>query len=245
MERVGFLIEETGERLGCLLNPETIEISRQAGVRPRKLSNLAMTGRGLKDDPLLYTGGGRTELKLDLLFDTTLGGSSIQAEDVRSLTQALWRLSENEPGPEGYGRLPAIRFIWGKSWNIPCVIAAIAERFESFNSEGTPRRSWIRLRLLRAGQEEDSLRAEAGAMFGPGTEPFPEEIPIHEIVGGQGEFGEEPSGPGERLDQIAERTYGDPSLWRRLAEASGVEDPLRLRAGLLLRCPPRLGPWRL
>ena len=31
MERVAFLIEEANERLGCLLNPETLVLRRTAG----------------------------------------------------------------------------------------------------------------------------------------------------------------------------------------------------------------------
>ncbi len=36
MERVAFLIEETGERIGCLLNPDSLVIRRSAGVQPRR-----------------------------------------------------------------------------------------------------------------------------------------------------------------------------------------------------------------
>ena len=50
---------------------------------------------GLSDDPLLYTGGGRTELDLDLLFDVSLAGSSVATRDVRDLTRAFWDLAEN------------------------------------------------------------------------------------------------------------------------------------------------------
>jgi len=39
MERVAFLIEPEGLRLGALLNPETLVIRRTAGVRPRRVGN--------------------------------------------------------------------------------------------------------------------------------------------------------------------------------------------------------------
>ena len=64
MERVTFLVEETGERLDCLLNPESIDISRRSGVRARRSFGGALTGRGSSDDPLLYTGGGPRTLSL-------------------------------------------------------------------------------------------------------------------------------------------------------------------------------------
>ncbi len=149
MERVAFLIEETNERLRCLLNPETLVLRRTAGVRPRQSATGQVTGTGLADDPLLYTGGGRTELDLDLLFDVTLPGSSVTSADVRDLTAPLWRLAENNQATAGYGRPPLVRLIWGKSWNIPGIVVAVAERLEFFTPSGVPQRSWLRLRLLR------------------------------------------------------------------------------------------------
>ena len=128
MERVAFLLEETGERLACMLNPENLVVSRSAGIRPRRSLGGALTGLALTDDPLIYTGGGTTELQLRLLFDISLSGSSVRAEDVRELTAPLWQLAENVAGSDVYARPPLVRFVWGKSWNIPGVVAAVAER---------------------------------------------------------------------------------------------------------------------
>ncbi len=77
MERVAFLIEDTGERIGCLLNPESLVVRRQAGVRARRSAGGLVTGADLADDQLLYSGGGNTELTMNLLFDVSLAGSSI------------------------------------------------------------------------------------------------------------------------------------------------------------------------
>jgi hypothetical protein len=43
--------------------------------------------------------------------------------------------------------------------------------------------------------------------------------------------------PGETLDRISARYYGDATQWRRLAVANGVQDPLALRPGVLLDIP--------
>ena len=51
MERVAFLIEETGQRLECLLNPETLVLRRTAGVAPRRSTTGRVTGAGMTDDP--------------------------------------------------------------------------------------------------------------------------------------------------------------------------------------------------
>ena len=90
MERVAFLIDSSGERVDCLLNPETVEVTRLAGVRPRGAGAGQLVGSGLADDPLLFTGGGRTELVLDLLFDVDLVDEPTRPEDVRLLTRRLW-----------------------------------------------------------------------------------------------------------------------------------------------------------
>jgi len=95
MERVAFLIEETGEHIGCLLNPESVVMTRTAGVEPRRSSGGRLTGTGLADDPLLFTGGGRTELKLDLLFDVDLAPDHLGVTDVRQMTRPIWALAEN------------------------------------------------------------------------------------------------------------------------------------------------------
>ena len=189
MERVAFLIEETNERLSCLLNPESLVTRRVAGVRPRGSVSGQLTGLGLADDPLLYTGGGSTQLDLDLLFDVTLAGSSIASEDVRDLTRPLWRLAENAMDDEGYGQLPLARFIWGRSWNMLGAVVAVAERLEYFTPEGVPRRSWLSMRMLRVNETSAQGATEPPA---PPPEDFamegvevPEEsVRVHEVIGG-------------------------------------------------------------
>ncbi|HDP90235.1 MAG TPA: hypothetical protein ENN42_09860 [Thioalkalivibrio sp.] len=239
MERVAFLVEETGQRVSCLLNPESVQLRRQSGVRPRESAGGLLSGANLLDDPLLLTGGGWTELTLNLLFDVTLDGSSIRSADVRDLTGPLWGLAENTALSGGRGRPPQVRFFWGKSWNIPGVIAAIAERLEYFTADGAPRRSWLRLRLLRAASEVATTRRSGmhpGGSVGDwpqqGAQPAsPDGIQVHEVSGAQGE------GPTDRLDTLAYRYYGDASLWRRLAQFNGLDSPFRLAPGLQLEIP--------
>ena len=41
----------------------------------------------------------------------------------------------------------------------------------------------------------------------------------------------------ERLDEVAYKFYGDPSLWRLIARASNIADPLRIEAGRVVTIP--------
>ncbi|HEY0752984.1 MAG TPA: hypothetical protein VGD98_03330 [Ktedonobacteraceae bacterium] len=239
MERVAFLIEETGERLGCLLNPDSLTMRRTAGVLPRRSSGGQFTGIGLRDDPLLYTGGGRTELELKLLFDISLAGSSIETHDVRDLTGPLWRLAENMRGATS--RLPpAIRFVWGKSWNIPGIVVAVAEKLEQFTADGAPQRSWLSMRLWRVNESQNEEPADGqspqGHLFSPANLSIPPgSVPVDHTKG-------RVVSAGERLDEIASQAYPDqpagPSLWRLIASYNNIEDPFALPAGSVLTIPP-------
>ena len=242
MERIAFLVERTGERLSCLLNPNSLVMRRTAGVRPRSSSGGQVTGAKLADDPLQYTGGGATELTLDLLFDVTLAGSSLATEDVRELTRPLWELSENTAVEAGLRRPPLVRFVWGKSWNILGVVTAVAERVESFAPSGAPQRSYLRLRMQRVDDAVEGTTAER-APRGPipelaaDVEIPPEQVRVHEVMGaGSGAEGA-PGTTAERLDEIAYREYGDPNYWRVIARVNDIDDPLRIPEGRRLVVP--------
>jgi hypothetical protein len=241
MERVAFLLEETNERLGCLLNPDSLVMRRVAGVLPRRSVGGQLTGVGLQDDPLLYTGGGRTELELNLLFDVSLAGSSIETRDVRDLTGPLWRLAENTRGINGYRQPPLVRFVWGKSWNIPGVVVAVAERLEQFTVDGTPQRSWLRMRLWRVSEPQRETAAGGQPLQTQTFSPADLEVPPGSVP--EDRVQTHVVSEGERLDEIASRYYPDqpaeaPALWRMLASFNNIQDPLHIPAGFSLRIPP-------
>jgi hypothetical protein len=239
VERVAFLVESTGVRIPCLLNPELLVIRRVAGLRPRRAATGQLTGAALADDPLLYTGGGRTELDLSLLFDISLAGANVTTEDVRDLTGPLWNLAENAVADDGFGRPTLVRFVWGKSWNIPGVVAAVAERLENFTPEGLARRSWLRLRMLRVGEPARPVPAPeplVPAGVGPTADDLagvpPDQFSIGELGGG------ESPGGSERLDTFLDRHGISPRRWKLVAELNGIDAPSLLAAGTALRLPP-------
>jgi len=241
MERVAFLVERTGERIDCLLNPETFTVTRQAGVRPRRTMSAVLSGTAPADDPLLATGGGSTELQLELLFDVSKQATPQPGDSVQTLTAPLWQLAENADDGDGPGRPAVVRFVWGKAWNIPGVVVSVAERFENFTAEGIARRSWITLRLLRCAAlaaERPPQPAAASVTTEELPTPAdvaPEDLRVHEL---QGEGGGD-EGRVERIDQLAARYFGDPSAWRLIAAFNGIDDPLHLTAGTRLLVPPR------
>lgn len=230
--RAVFVIEPTGERISCALNPSQLVFRRTTGFVPRRsLAGAFTSSRTADDDTLLFTGGGVTELVLDLLFDVSLPGSTVAATDVSSLTSPLWDLAQEASFESGYRKPSPVRFIWGKAWNFLAVITAASQRFEHFTNEGVARRAWLRLRLVRVpdllppdgagvvpiGEPGEDLLAPPAALpeGGDDTEP--------ELISGPDD---DDDGPARRLDVLA-FLYGDGAgAWRELAAANGIDDPL-------------------
>lgn len=72
MERVAFLIDSTGERVFAMINPDELMFERQSGVRRRMSGSQPLASARRSDDAMIITGGGVTDLKLNLLFDVDL-----------------------------------------------------------------------------------------------------------------------------------------------------------------------------
>lgn len=244
MERVIFLIERTRKRVACLLNPESLTISRRAGIRPRASVGGALNTSRKSEDPLLFTGGGQTEMILDLLFDVSVADSTVSSQDVRDLTRPLRGLAEPDTAAQSEGP-PVARFIWGKAWNVRGVVKAATEKIESFTPRGVPRRSWLRMQFVHlndgaehttrpwsgfSGATEMLARMNSAA---PHAGSIDADIFIHEMVGGSSPK----SGATERLDEIAYRHYGDSAFWRVLAAVNDIQDPLNVPAGTSLAVP--------
>ena len=234
MERAAFVIEATGDRIACLLNPASLILRRAAGVRQRSSLSGVVAGAQRQETPLLWTGGGTTELTMDLLFDTSLVRPEPAPENVRDLTGPLWRMAENHRDERGYGRVPLVRFVWGKAWNVPGVVVAVAERLEQFTQGGSPRRSWLRLRMVRvddpaAGAVGPTEPTEVPWTDWP-TSPDLENAQPYDLVG-DGEGGTEP------LYLVADKTLGTPNAEHALADLNDIDDLFRLEPGTTLQIP--------
>jgi hypothetical protein len=255
MERVTFIVTSSGERISCWLNPEHLVQRRAAGVRRPWAGSGPVTGGLLTDDVLLHTGGGRTEIDLNLLFDTQLqnegraeGAASIT--DVRVVTKQLWDLAENNTDRRDVPRLDTMRMVWGKTVSYLAVVLSASERLERFDESGTSSRSLLRLRLRRVPDP-------ASPPVDPATSSLPSNLELTTIAenaqprefhtGLGAEVAEDDSLiEAEHLDGLASRYYGNrPWLWRLIAEANGLDNAPFAPAGIPLvipEAPPEVTP---
>lgn len=233
--------EGGGDPITCLLNPESLVRRRVAGVRPRRSLNGLLTSKGTQDDALLYTGGGTTELTLELLFDTSLDSGK---EDVRDMTDPLWALAENSEQKDGVVRSAPVTITWGghnlfqtEDYPDPLkgIVVAIAERWERFTGFGVPQRAWVRMRLLRVKNSPlpqpptRSLSPTVSQqLISPDADIPPEQVQTYQTIG-----------DGIPPDQIAQQVYQDPRLWRPIMSYNDIDDPFHIPAGTTLVIPPK------
>jgi len=244
MERVAFLVEPDDHRISCMLNPETIVITRSSGIRERESIGGAVSGKNLNDVPLIFTGGGVTYIEMELLFDITIKGSSLITKDVRDYTSNFFEMAENSYDNNGSKRPKIVRMIWGKSWNIPGVITEIAEKLDYFTKGGVPRRSWLKLRLRRVN-EEDTISDFIEKI----VELLNESLTIADELDATSPYGQSYESEelraksitvmlNDRLDAIADKYYNDPSLWRLIASFNGITDIAEDIGSRLIQIPP-------
>lgn len=207
-----FLEIEGGARVPCLYNPETLSVGRR-----NNWSSNPMPGKGVST--LRYAGATSGWMRLDLVFDTTSDGTAVTKHTGKILT--LMDVDPNLPGSDATSnnaRPPTVTFHWGDLHSFVAVVADLQLTFTYFSSSGVP---------LRAHMQLELRQYEPSKAFGPQnpTSGTPNPHRVHRVQ------------PGETLDRISARYYGDATRWRVLANANGLEDPLAVRPGAVLSVP--------
>jgi nucleoid-associated protein YgaU len=111
---------------------------------------------------------------------------------------------------------PRITFIW-RSLHFVGVITSLNIKYKQFGVDGLP------------------VRAEASISITENPSPLPFTNPTSGGISGRRVH---TFSAGDTLHSVAYTEYGNPGLWRVLAEANGVDDPLRITPGTALLIPP-------
>ena len=210
-----FFTTETSQRIECMFNPSKFGFS---------MSNRwdAEPVPGSSAPSLRYAGAQSGKFSLSLVFDTTATGASVTTHTNKLL--ALLEINRSLPDYDAQrnsGRPQWVTFHWGTALHtFKAIVASLDVTFTYFSSEGTP---------LRANVEASFEQYEADqtwARQNP-TSGTPNPHRTHQVL------------PGETLDRIAARYYGDSTRWRAIAAANGISDPLGVTPGRVLAIPER------
>lgn len=211
-DKAYLMIEGSSERLPCMFNPSELQISRA-----NSWDSPSLAGQGVQQ--ARYTGASAGSMTLDLTFDTTDTGRA-----VTQYTGKLMKLMDVDTSLGGTdeksnnARPPYVTFHWGDLHSFEAVVTSLSLQFTYFSSTGVPLRAKASMSLMQYKQSN---------AFGPQnpTSGTPNPHRVHRVQ------------PGETLDRISARYYGDSTQWRRIASANGITDPLAVRSGALLSIP--------
>lgn len=216
---------EGGDVIECWFNPKEYTVAKQ---NQWKID--PVTGTSL---PTAQFGGGQGQkLQLDLLFDAT----DRENGDVRTVTDKLFHAMEAQSAfatGTNSARPPTIEFEWGMTSTFKAVADSLSVQFTLFRSDGVPIRAQAKLSLIQVARAVGKSTQRAGGTArppgsAPGTNPT-----TRGIAGLRSHVVRD----GDSLQGIAFASYGDPTLWRRIATANDIDDPMRLRRGTILSIP--------
>lgn len=201
--------KETMNEFYFQFNPIEFSIDKQASWNSK---NAKPAKNAPKSE---FTGGGPRSLSVEVFLDyTDLVDRSQIAKDVQTLFNACGptpkSLEQQKPSP------PFVTFGWGKTMPFEAVIESVSVKFTLFSPEGDPLRATVQLKMKELSKEQANQNPTSGALAA---------MKSHTVVAG------------DSLASIAYNEYGDPALWRAIAETNHVDDPLRLPAGTSLLLP--------
>lgn len=181
----------------------------------RKTASWRDVEKGEQDVPgAQFTGGDPATLSLELFFDTYESGV-----DVRTRTLPIFHLATVQKHGDMH-RPPVCRLQWGLydfdgfQW----VLESVEQTFTLFLEVGIPVRATLAcsFKQWRAGYIENRLLNLMSA-----------DVPKTHVVK-----------TGDSLSTIAAQEYQDPALWRAIAAANNLDNPLALSPGQVLKIPP-------
>jgi hypothetical protein len=192
---------------------ETIEVlfnpNQYQLTRGNQFAEVAVPGLGAP--PLQFIRGNARTLSMQLFFDTydPVDANVTQGSDVRQYTQQIINLLEVDSELHAP---PICLFNWG-SLSFVGVPERAHQTFTMFLSTGIPVRATMDVSLKEVGQEQAGRLQSAD---------FTKRHVVRR---------------GDTLSSIAAEKYGDPALWRPIAEENGLDNPLALQTGQVLVIP--------
>ncbi|MEN6350347.1 MAG: peptidoglycan-binding protein [Syntrophomonas sp.] len=164
---------------------------------------------GLSSPISQFISGEASTLSMDLFFDT-----SESREDVRNHTSkisGLLAVDKDLHAP------PLCSFIWG-SLNFRGYLLKVAQKFTMFMDSGTP----VRATLSVTFREFQSMTEQFQNTPRQSSDRTKQRVLKQN----------------EQLCMIAAQAYDDSGLWREIARANNIDNPLDLEAGTHLVIPP-------
>ncbi|WP_160311146.1 CIS tube protein [Streptacidiphilus anmyonensis] len=179
------------------------------------------------EQPVRHEDYGSTELAFTSVTFDGSGGRTVAAVLGQLLAWSTPLLTDTTDKVSAKKHTP-LEFTWGRTVYTPVELRNVTADITRFSDRGVPLRATVDL-VLHVLDPDPAKSTDAGE-FDKRQNP---------TSGGRPGHGAHTVVEGDTLGSVAQAAFGDAGQWRRIADASGIEDPLRLRPGRRLRLPSR------
>ena len=204
------VVFDEGAAIEALFNPDELSLSSTVGWQKN-------SARGRDVPELAFTTSEPRTLSIKLLFDTYDNSrASADKEDVRKVyTDKVFKLALVDGDKH---RPPVCKLTWGEAgeW-FQGVLERLDQKFTMFMEDGKP----VRATLTCAFKEWRTNQQDQQQQHNQSSDIEKQTVMRR----------------GDSLSAIAAEEYRDPGMWRPIAVANGIDDPLRIRPGRRLSIP--------
>jgi nucleoid-associated protein YgaU len=189
-------------------NPKELSLTKNAKWQREAQRNAKKSG------PPEFKGSDPCKLALEMFLDAT---DTMGDRVVRTVEQLFaCCVATDETRKNGKGSPPWVVFKWGGMTGFPAYVASVTAKYTLFTPAGVPVRAVCTVNLEEISGELGGQNPTSGALAAQDT---------HVLVAG------------DTLHSLAYRAYGNAELWRKIAAANEIDDPMRLRPGTRLLVP--------
>lgn len=211
-----YLLTETGTQIPFQFNPAEITIVKRTTWQAKE-------AKGKNAPQQRFQSGQPATMNLSIVVDSTTSGAPVTTVTDQLLELVMVQSTGTAADQTAQAaRPPLVTFVWGIT-SFRAVVEQLTIKYTLFARNGKPLRAKCDLSLKQFDDDEVLQQRQNP------TSGTPHPHAVHHLR------------PGESLDRVAAQHYKDPTAWRRIAEANGIDDPTRLRGGTPLVMPEL--PW--
>jgi hypothetical protein len=194
-------------KIAFQFNPKEVSITKSAKWERKP-------AKGKTAGHTEFSGAEPCKMTLELFFDATMNGA---VDVVKSVDDLFACCVAPEGAKQGEKSVPnLVVFNWGNVKSFAAYVSQVQAKFTRFAADGVPIRAVCTVNL----EEIDITIPKQNPTSGT-----PHADSVHTMVAG------------DSLALVAYAEYGDPLLWRALAEYNGIDDPMRIARGTRVLLP--------
>ena len=189
-------------------NPKELSIQKSARWERKPARNAK------KASAPEFAGAETCKLTLEMFFDASDTELGSVVEPVEELFRCCVPTEDTVANKKAVP--PLVQLSWGTITSFPAFITSVQAKYTLFTPDGTPIRATCSVSMEEMPGDPLGQNPTSGALSAHA---------VHKVIAG------------DSLASIAFREYDDPAMWRPLAEANDIDDPIRLSVGMTLILP--------